>query len=77
MAAMLAQTAKSIELKWTSLPCPERSRLDDQYLGPEWHTKLCSAPVPFFLMVHEELIKLWPLSGHDTPVPLSSPYLHW
>lgn len=51
MVIVLAQAAKSIGLEWTPPPSPERSWLDDWFLGAD--------PVPFFLEVHKELSKSW------------------
>ncbi len=50
---MLARTAVNRP------PSPEPSCLDDWFLGAGRDSQPCSAPVPFFLEVHEELTKLW------------------
>ncbi|KAL0203247.1 hypothetical protein M9458_001265, partial [Cirrhinus mrigala] len=44
-----------IGLEYVALASPKRSRLDDWFLGSERADQPCSAPVPFFLEVHEEL----------------------
>lgn len=56
---MLLQPAKSIGLEVSSPPSPERSRLDDCYLSSRCDSQPCSALVPFFPEVHEELTKMW------------------
>ena len=59
MAAMLERAAKAIGIEWKSPPRPERSRLDDWYLGNDRGSRPRSTPVPFFPEVHEELTKSW------------------
>ncbi len=56
LTAMLARAAVSIGLE---MPSPESSRLDDWFLGAGRGSQPSSAPVPFFLEVHEELTKSW------------------
>ncbi|KAL0199601.1 hypothetical protein M9458_002788, partial [Cirrhinus mrigala] len=59
LAVMLLQAAKSIELEVPKGPSPERSRLDDWFLGAKGGVPPRPAPVPFFPEVHEELTKTW------------------
>ncbi|KAI2647734.1 Transcription intermediary factor 1-beta [Labeo rohita] len=59
LAAMLLRVAKSIELEVPKAPSPERSRLDDWFLGAKGDFPPRPAPVPFFPEVHEELTKTW------------------
>ncbi|KAL0146524.1 hypothetical protein M9458_058155, partial [Cirrhinus mrigala] len=49
LAAMLLRVAKSIELEVPKAPSPERSRLDDWFLGAKGDVPPCPDPVPFFL----------------------------
>ncbi len=53
LTPMLARTAVNRP------PSPEPSCLDDWFLGAGRDSQPCSAPVPFFPEVHEELTKLW------------------
>ncbi len=57
MAAMLSQAATSVRPEWNPPPCPEPSWLDDCFLGVAHAGSQCSAPVPFFPKVHEEVTK--------------------
>ncbi len=59
LAAMLARAAVSIGLEVNRPPSPEPSLLDDWFLGAGRGSLPRSAPVPFFLEVHEELTKSW------------------
>lgn len=59
LMAMFLQLAKSIRLEVNSPTSPERSRIDDWYLDSGRESQPCSALVPFFLEVHEELTKMW------------------
>ncbi|KAL0152919.1 hypothetical protein M9458_051748 [Cirrhinus mrigala] len=59
LAAMLLRAAKSIDLEVPKAPSPERSRLDDWFLGSGSDVPPRSTPVPFFPEVHEELTKTW------------------
>ncbi len=59
LTAMLARAAVSIGLEVNGMPSPEPSRLDDWFLGVGRGSQPRSAPVPFFLEVHEELTKSW------------------
>ncbi len=52
LTAMLLRVAKSIGLEVKSPPSPERSKLNDWYLGSRRQSQPCSAPVPFFMEVH-------------------------
>ncbi len=54
-------------------PCPEPSRLDDWFLGAGRSSQPRSAPVPFFLEVHEELTKSWtaPFTARSCSSPSS------
>ncbi|KAK2907345.1 hypothetical protein Q8A67_006330 [Cirrhinus molitorella] len=57
---MLRRAAASIGLEVSKAPSPERSRLDDWYLGARSDVATPrTAPVPFFPEVHEELTKTW------------------
>ncbi|KAL0149603.1 hypothetical protein M9458_055130, partial [Cirrhinus mrigala] len=59
LAAMLLRAAKSIDLEVPKAPSPERSRLDDWFLGSRSDVPPRSTPVPFFPEVLEELTKTW------------------
>ncbi len=59
LTAMLARAAVSIGLEVNGMPSPEPSRLNDWFLGVGRGSQPRSAPVPFFLEVHEELTKSW------------------
>ncbi len=59
LTAMLARAAVSIGLEVNRPSSPEPSRLDDWFLGAGRGSQPCSAPVPFFPEVHEELTKSW------------------
>ncbi|KAL0155801.1 hypothetical protein M9458_050064, partial [Cirrhinus mrigala] len=67
LAAMLLRAAKSIDLEVPKAPSPERSRLDDWFLGSCSDVPPRSTPVPFFPEVHEELTKTWraPYTAHS------------
>ncbi len=62
LTAMPFWAAESIGLHWRPPPSPERSRLDDWFLGQP-------PPVPFFLEVHEEVTRSWkePFSARNRP----------
>ncbi len=62
LTAMPFRAAESIGLHWRPPPSPERSRLDDWFLGQP-------PPVPFFLEVHEEGTRSWkaPFSARNRP----------
>ena len=56
LTAMLSRAAASIGLEWNPPPCPERSRLDDWFLGAaRAESRPRIPPVPFFPEVHEEV----------------------
>ncbi len=59
LTAMLALAAVSIGLEVNKPPSPEPSWLDDWFLRAGRGSQPCSAPVPFFPEVHEELTKSW------------------
>ncbi|XDV34391.1 hypothetical protein PO909_004552 [Leuciscus waleckii] len=65
LTAMLSRAATSIGHEWNPLPCPERSRLDDWFLGVESPRK--ESLIPFFPEVHEEVMRSWksPLTPRD------------
>ncbi|XP_077057746.1 uncharacterized protein LOC143710638 [Siphateles boraxobius] len=67
MTAMLSRAAASIGLEWNPPPCPERSRLDDWFLGAAAASRPQPAPIPFFPDVHDEISKSWktPMSSRD------------
>ncbi|XP_056091126.1 uncharacterized protein LOC130070670 [Rhinichthys klamathensis goyatoka] len=67
MTAMLSRAPACIRLEWTPPPCPERSRLDDWFLGAAAGSRLQPAPIPFFPDVHDEVSKPWktPMSSCD------------
>ena len=73
LSAMLARAAVSIGLEVTTPPNPERSRLDDWFLGAERGSQPRSAPVPFFPEVHEEVTKSWtaPFTARSRSSPSS------
>ncbi len=68
LTAMLSQAAESIGLHYRPLPSPERSRLDDWFLGAQAESRQ-PPPVPFFPEVHEEVTKSWraPFSARNRP----------
>ncbi len=59
LMAMLTRAAMSIGLEVNRLPSPKPSWLVDWFLGAAHSSQPCSAPVPFFPEVHEELTKSW------------------
>ncbi len=68
LTAMLSQAAESIGLHYRPPPSPERSRLDDWFLGAQVERRQ-PPPVPFFPEVHEEVTKSWraPFSARNKP----------
>ncbi len=69
LTAMHSWAAESVGLQWKPLPSPERSRLDDWFLGVP-HTHHRQPPlVPFFPEVHEEVTRSWraPFSARSRP----------
>ncbi|XP_016422019.1 uncharacterized protein LOC107750954 [Sinocyclocheilus rhinocerous] len=58
LTAMLSRAAESVGLHWRPPPSPERSRLDDWFLGAQAGRRQ-PPPVPFFPEVHEEVTKSW------------------
>ncbi len=58
LTAMLSRAAESVGLHWRPPPSPERSRLDDWFLGAQADRRQ-PPPVPFFLEVHEEVTRSW------------------
>ncbi len=65
---MLSRAAESIGLHYGPPPSPERSRLDDWFLGVQAERRQ-PPPVPFFPEVHEEVTKSWraPFSARNRP----------
>ncbi len=65
---MLSRAAESIGLHYRLLPSPERSRLDDWFLGAQAERRQ-PPPVPFFPEVHEEVTRSWkaPFSARNRP----------
>ncbi len=65
---MLSQAAESVGLHWRPPPSPERSRLDDWFLGAQADRRQ-PPPVPFFPEVHEEVTRSWraPFSARNRP----------
>ncbi|KAI2643015.1 1,4-alpha-glucan branching enzyme GlgB [Labeo rohita] len=59
LAAMVLWAAKSIELEVPKAPSPERSRLNDWFLGAGSDVPPRSTLVSFFPEDHEELTKMW------------------
>ncbi len=68
LTAMLSRAAESVGLHWRPPPSPERSRLDDWFLGAQADRRQ-PPPVPFFPEVHEEVTKSWkaPFSARNRP----------
>ncbi len=68
LTAMLSRAAESIGLHWRPPPSPERSRLDDCFLGVQANRRQLP-PVPFFPEVHEEVTRSWraPFSARNRP----------
>ncbi len=65
---MLSRAAESIGLHYRRPPSPERSRLDDWFLGAQAERRQ-PPPVPFFPEVHEEVTRSWkaPFSAWNRP----------
>ncbi len=68
LTAMLSRAAESVGLHWRPPPSPERSRLDDWFLGAQADRRR-PPPVPFFPEVHEEVTRSWkaPFSARNRP----------
>ncbi len=68
LTAMLSRAAESIGLHYRPPPSPERSRLDDWFLGAQAERRQ-PPPVPFFPEVHEEVTRSWkaPFSARNRP----------
>ncbi len=68
LTAMLSRAAESIGLHYRRPPSPERSRLDDWFLGAQAERRQ-PPPVPFFPEVHEEVTRSWkaPFSARNRP----------
>ncbi len=68
LTAMLFRATESIGLHYRPPPSPERSRLDDWFLGAQAESRQ-PPPVPFFPEVHEEVTKSWraPFSARNRP----------
>ncbi len=68
LTAMLSRAAESVGLHWRPLPSPERSRLDDWFLGAQADRRQ-PPPVPFFPEVHEEVTRSRraPFSARNRP----------
>ncbi len=68
LTAMLSRAAESVGLHWRPPPSPERSRLDDWFLGVQVDRRQ-PPPVPFFPEVHEEVTRSWraPFSARNRP----------
>ncbi len=68
LTAMLSRAAESIGLHYRRPPSPERSRLDDWFLGAQAERRQ-PLPVPFFPEVHEEVTRSWkaPFSARNRP----------
>ncbi len=68
LTAMLSRAAESIGLHYRCPPSPERSRLDDWFLGAQAERRQ-PPPVPFFPEVHEEVTRSWkaPFSARNRP----------
>ncbi len=73
LTAMLSRAAESVGLHWRAPPSPERSRLDDWFMGAQADLRQ-PPPVLFFKEVHEEVTRSW--RAHFVPktglVPPSS-----
>ncbi len=68
LTAMLSRAAESIGLHYRRPPSPERSRLNDWFLGAQAERRQ-PPPVPFFPEVHEEVTRSWkaPFSARSRP----------
>ncbi len=68
LTAMLSRAAESIGLHYRRPPSPERSRLDDWFLGAQAERRQPHL-VPFFPEVHEEVTRSWkaPFSARNRP----------
>ncbi len=68
LTAMLSRAAETIGLHYRRPPSPERSRLDDWFLGAQAERRQ-PPPVPFFPEVHEEVTRSWkaPFSARNRP----------
>ncbi len=68
LTAMLSRATESIGLHYRRPPSPERSRLDDWFLGAQAERRQ-PPPVPFFPEVHEEVTRSWkaPFSARNRP----------
>ncbi len=68
LTAMLSRAAESVGLHYRRPPSPERSRLDDWFLGAQAERRQ-PPPVPFFPEVHEEVTRSWkaPFSARNRP----------
>ncbi len=69
LTAMLSRAAESIGLLYRlKPPSPERSRLDEWFLGAQAEHRQ-PPPVPFFPEVHEEVTRSWraPFSAQNRP----------
>ncbi|KAL0190141.1 hypothetical protein M9458_012839, partial [Cirrhinus mrigala] len=66
-----AELASGIRAEVSNAPSPERSQLNDWFLGAKGDVPPCPAPVPFFPGVHEEP----PIWLAHVRVPSSSPPL--
>ena len=67
LTAVLSRAAESIGLEWNPPPCPERSRLDDWFLGAAHADRQHPPLVPFFPEVHQEVTSSWkaPLTARN------------
>ncbi len=76
LTAMLSRAAESIRLHYRRPPSPERSRLDDWFLGAQAERRQ-PPPVPFFPEVHEEVTRSWkaPFSARNRPSASSVSFL--
>ncbi len=76
LTAMLAWAAVSIGLEVNRPPSPEPLRLDDWFLEAGHGPQPCSAPVPFFPEVHEELTNSWmaPVTARSRSSDLLHPH---
>ncbi len=72
LTAMLSRAAESVGLQWRPPPSPERSRLDDWFLGAQADRRQ-PPPVPFFPEVHEVAKRHLFLPGTGLVPPPSSP----
>ncbi len=65
---MLSRAAESAGLHWRPLPSPERSRLDEWFLGAQADRRQ-PPPVPFFPEVHEDVTRSWraPFPARNRP----------